>query len=251
MLILAYLIKIGCCWEATNKAGKRASDFLLEKGHPQCIVDVLNRYAAQRKRVPIGANGCMGLNGECSLLAVFFMPSCPHHPSFNACSGCFSLTSEQHHCGCPEGVASFKAAIQQDPAGLVAPSIQQEAAVVVPLEDVAPNHPEPEIYHRKVSPIYAFFWVNGPEMGFVEDHLGNQFAWDKQLRKDGSVGYSCCHKLMGTDKEERCPAAARRFFNTPDGVPLILLQEPHNHRSGMKRSADVDTQSGNFTLNNY
>ena len=50
LLILAYLIKKGSCWEATNKDGQRASKILLEKGHSQYIIDVLGRTAAQRKR---------------------------------------------------------------------------------------------------------------------------------------------------------------------------------------------------------
>jgi len=88
-------------------------------------------------------------------------------------------------------------------------------------------------------------------MGSVENHLENKFAWDPQLREDGSVGYHCCHKMMGADKKGRCPAVAWRVFKTPDGVPLILLQEPHNHRSGVKRNADTGIQSGNSISSNY
>jgi len=104
----------------------------------------------------------MDLNGECSLLAVYFRLSCPHKPLFNACSKYFPLINEKHKSGCPEVVAPFKAASQrqQIPADLVAPfpsNKKQRLYFHLEIKDAVQNHPEPEVYHKKVPPIYAFF----------------------------------------------------------------------------------------------
>jgi len=244
--LLGYLLKYGCCWETANEAGKKAADILLEKGFSNEAIELLNDTAALYKRRPFGPRGCMGQKGECAHQPVFCL-TCPHKPTFRACSECYPLIFKQHRCRCDdEEINPIKATQRsQDSADLVDRSIKQEAAAAPP--DEARNHPEPEDAPNQPD-YYLFKWINGPDMGFIVDHVGNKYTTNGQTRKDGSLGYRCCHKMMGAYKEERCPAVARRFFDTEDGVPLILLQEPHRHHLGTKRSSDGGTQSGNLIL---
>lgn len=241
--LLAYLLYHGCSWETVNGFGQKAADILLKKGYPKEVIELLNQTAEQYKRWPFGPRGCMGQNGECAEQPVFRL-SCDHKATFRACSGCFPLIFEQHKCGCPdEGVALIKSTQRtQDPADLVVPLIKQEATAASP--DEAQNHPEQEEM-QPTSSIPILKWIEGPEMGLVVDQMGNTYKWNKQVRKDGSIGYRCSHKIRGPFKEQKCRAIARRYLKTADG-PMILLTEPHDHpSSGVKRSFDGGTQSGN------
>jgi len=94
-------------------------------------------------------------------------------------------------------------------------------------------------------------WVDdGTEKGRVEDRLGNRFLWNGRVRLlDGAIGYRCEKLLPGSSskpQQQRCPAVARRFFNTVvDGAPLILLESLHKHPGGTKRNYGDETRSGN------
>jgi len=75
---LVYLIRNECDWEAANKAGKKASDILREKGYSKELIDMLDQTASKCKSLPVGPNGCMvGQNGECAAVATYRL-SCPH-----------------------------------------------------------------------------------------------------------------------------------------------------------------------------
>ncbi len=248
--LLAYLMYHGCSWEAVNEVGKKAGDILLKKGYPKEVIELLNQTAELYKRRPFGPRGCMGQNGECVQQPVFRL-TCLHKLTFRACSGCFPQIFEQHKCGCPEeGVASIKSTQRlEDPEDLVTLSLKIEAGAAPP--DETQNHPEPDEMQPPASSIPVLEWIDGPDMGLVVDQIGNTYKWNRQVRKDGSVGYRCCYKMRGPYKEEKCRAVARRYFKTADG-PMILLTEPHDHASsGMKRSADAGTQSGNEILCSY
>jgi len=219
--LLAYLLKIGCCWDSVNLAGKKAANILLEKGFPKAAIEYLGQTAALWKRWPIGAKGCMGQNGECALQAVYFRPSCSHQASLNACPQCYRLhTPKRLDCGC---VAQFE----------------------TDGSDHSANPPEDEPEEIENRADVALKWIDdGTEKGRVEDRLGNWFLWNGRVRLlDGAIGYRCDKMLPG---EQRCPAVARRFLSrTVDGVPRIELESVHKHPGGTKRNHDDGTRSGN------
>ena len=97
--VIAYFLYFGCSWETVNKAGKTATDILLEKGCPKDVMETLDATAARWKRWIVGANGCMGRGGGCVEPALFRL-SCPHKATYCACQKCFVF--KELKCGCDD-----------------------------------------------------------------------------------------------------------------------------------------------------
>ena len=97
--LISYLLFYGSPWDTVNKAGKRATDILLERGYPKDVIDTLNATAAKWKRWIPGPNGCMGQNGACPQQAVLGL-YCSHKSTFHACNDCFCY--KERKCGCDD-----------------------------------------------------------------------------------------------------------------------------------------------------
>jgi len=137
--VIAYLLYFGCYWETVNKAGKTATDILLEKGCPKDVIETLDATAARWKRWIVGANGCMGRGGGCIEPAIFRL-SCPHKATYCACLKWFVF--KELKCGCDDEdiapIQPLEPKKEQDP-----PKDNE-----VPPKEVAPKDPAPP----KVAP---------------------------------------------------------------------------------------------------
>ena len=225
LALLVYLVRNGCDWEAANKAGKKASDILREKGYSKELVDLLDQMASKYKRLPVGPNGCMmGENCECAAVATFRV-SCLHKAPIEVCTGCVILTFNHQKCGCKdENMSSIPKADETQ-------------------EIVMPNKPKDDDVLK---------WVDDGEKGYIEDGEGNKFViCNRRARKDGSYGYRCEFK---SESGVQCPAMARRFFSEKEDNFSIELEGQHRHsdlamstKSASRKRAK--TTSGNNILN--
>ena len=140
--VIAYFLYFGCSWETVNKAGKTASDILLEKGCPKDVMETLDATAARWKRWIVGANGCMGRGGGCVEPALFRL-SCPHKATYCACQKCFVF--KELKCGCDDEDVG--------PIQPLEPKKEQEAPKnnEVPPKEAAPKDPT-TVVPSKVAP---------------------------------------------------------------------------------------------------
>lgn len=230
---LVYLIRNGCDWEATNKAGKKASDILREKGYSKELIELLDQTASKCKKLPVGPNGCMGRNGECAAVATYRF-SCPHKAPIDACPECFPLTFNLLKCGCKDEEMSSIPKADEKVSSIPKPEEKAQ-------EVVTPNEQKNGADLK---------WVDdGSEKGHIEDGEGNQFViWNKRARQDGSFGYRCKFK---SESGVQCPAMARRFFTETEQDFAVVLESLHQH-SGQKKTTKsaarkrVKTNTGNY-----
>jgi len=103
LFIIGYLIDKGCCWDSTNASGKKTSDILLAKGFNQDVNVLLDKFAVKTQisvRRASGRKSCMG-RADC-IHPPAFQLSCPHKPTFLACSKCFAVAMEGARCECAD-----------------------------------------------------------------------------------------------------------------------------------------------------
>ena len=221
---LVYLIRNGCDWETVNKAGKKASDILREKGYSKELIELLDQTASKCKKLPVGPNGCMmGQSGECAAVATFRL-SCPHKAAVDTCPGCVPLTFNLQKCGCKDEKMS---------------SIQKEDEKSQ--EVVKPDEQKDGVELK---------WVDdGSDRGYIEDGEGNKFLiWNKRARQDGSYGYRCEFK---SESGVRCPAMARRFFTETEEDFAVVLESLHQHSDAKKSTKSAAGKRAKSTTGNY
>jgi len=223
--LLVYLIQKGCCWETANKAGKKASDILSEKGFSEELIGFLDQTAAKWKIWPAGLKGCMSQNGQCASEAAYRL-TCPHKSTFVSCSDCVSFAFKLK-CGCAD-----------------------EDILPIPAAVLLPSQPAPGNGSvLSESRLDVLKWIDdGTEQGHIEDQLGNTFLWSGRTRLDGSFGYRCNKTSNGI---QRCPAIARRHLSETKANCTILLEAPHKHQAPKNKRTTADECESDSSSSGY
>lgn len=145
LYFIGYLIEKGLDWKVANSYGLKAADCLSNKGYSNDAIEILNGLYIKIQisiRRSSGGTVCMGID-DC-IHPPAFQLTCPHTPTYKACSKCFVKYFEAAKCGCPnEGISSV---IQ---AALI-PNRQMKQEVVIDLDDDEDDDHNPAIDEAQV-----------------------------------------------------------------------------------------------------
>lgn len=95
LLLMAYLMAKGCSLDATDVNNLHKNRF------PENITEILNRMVVEILKMPSGTmNHCI-VRRVCMRPPVFQF-SCPHKPTYKACSKCILSVPDEARCGCTD-----------------------------------------------------------------------------------------------------------------------------------------------------
>jgi len=245
------LIEKGCRWDDSKR---KVSDILLATGYNMDVVDLINKFAADKKKktsvgvVPV----CMGQQGECQQAANFKL-SCPHLKSYSACTKCFLGTMEKMKCGCAdETIAPItdensSTSETEDDSDDESSDDEEGSAGNEEEENSIEEEEEEEEKDEEVEKDlsgYNFKLImdGTVEHGYVEDQLVNKYNFVKFNREDLVKSYRCGAVANG------CPSVVQRIYNRITRQVEFRLDSAHSHPGDKRKRVSINssTSAGNL-----